>query len=227
MLIDAPDMGSELTFTKILRDGKPWLLASNGRLVPVIRGGSGEGDGGEGSGEGAGDDGSGKDEDKGSDKEPTLEDLKASEAKWRALARKHEADSKVGKQAAKELEELRKAHQTESEKALDEARSEGRREAATMVAAAKIEAALTNIVPDPASIVEDLNLAKYVTDKGDVDTDAIAALKAKYEALKPTGNSDKGNKSHPDMGQGRRQGNTTPSVASGRELYEQRHKQKT
>lgn len=53
------------------------------------------------------------------------------------------------------------------------------------VAQAKVEAALTGIVPDPAAIVADLNLSKYLTEDGQVDTEAVTALRDKFAALAP------------------------------------------
>ena len=103
---------------------------------------------------------------------------------WKAMARKHEREAK---RAAAELDKVRKANQSEQEKAIDAAKNEGRTsalvEAGTKVAAAEIKAALTGIVPDPKTIVEDLNLAKYVTEDGDVDEAAVKTLREKYAAL--------------------------------------------
>lgn len=110
---------------------------------------------------------------------------------WKAQARENEKRAKRNASAAKELEKLRASMMSETEKAVDAARAEGRKEATSAsgqkLAAAEIKAALTGIVPDPGGIAEDLNLAKYVTADGDVDLDEVAKLKAKYEALLPTG----------------------------------------
>lgn len=103
---------------------------------------------------------------------------------WKAMARKHEREAKAN---AKELEKLREQSKTDQEKAIDAAKTEGRTaalvEAGTKVAAAEIKAALSGVVPDPKAIVEDLNLSKYVTDDGEVDEDAVKALREKYAAL--------------------------------------------
>jgi len=107
---------------------------------------------------------------------------------WKSQARENEKRAKSNASAAKELEQLKASMMSETEKAVAEAEARGRAAAVSEVgqriAAAEIKAALTGIVPDPGDIVEDLNLARYVTDSGDVDTKAIAALKKKYEALK-------------------------------------------
>jgi hypothetical protein len=123
--------------------------------------------------------------DKGDD-EP---DWKVEADKWKKLARKHEGRARDNAKAVKELDELKSSQMSETEKAVKEAEERGRRAATTEVAqrlaGAKIEAVLTGIVPDPAAFVEDLNLAKYVTEDGDVDLDAVNALREKYEALAP------------------------------------------
>jgi len=65
----------------------------------------------------------------------------------------------------------------------DTIRADIRREMMGDLAAARIEAALTGIVDDPSTIVEDLNMSRYITEDGEVDHDAIAALKKKYALL--------------------------------------------
>lgn len=112
---------------------------------------------------------------------------KAEAEKLVAESRKWEARAKENKAAAAELEKLRKEQMSEVEKAVAEAEARGRTaalaEVGTKVAHARIVAALTGVVPDPASIIEDLNLARYVADSGDVDEKAVAALREKYAAL--------------------------------------------
>jgi hypothetical protein len=118
-------------------------------------------------------------------------------AKWKALARKHE---KAAKANATKLAEHEKAAMSDTEKAVADAKDQGRNEVRAEVGAklaqARIEAALAKLVDDPAAIAEDLNLSAYVTDDGDVDEDKVQALKAKYERLlkpgKATGDGDGG-----------------------------------
>lgn len=120
--------------------------------------------------------------------ESETKDWAAEAEKWKALARKHEQAAKSNSTAAAELEKLRTASLSEQEKAVAEAESRGRQaavaEVAQKLAAAEIRAALTGVVPDPAAIVEDLNLGRYVQD-GEVNTEAVEALKAKFAALAP------------------------------------------
>ena len=128
-------------------------------------------------------------------------DWQAEAEKWKSLARKHEDRAKENGAAARELEKLREASLSEAEKAVAEAEKRGRTAALTEVsqrlAAAEIKAALTGIVKDPADIVGDLNLAKFVTADGDVDAKAVTALKDRYAALAPTRVADLKQGAHP------------------------------
>jgi hypothetical protein len=55
--------------------------------------------------------------------------------------------------------------------------------ASQRVARAEVKAALAGVVDNPSEIVDDLNLAKFLTDDGDVDPAAVAALRDKYAAF--------------------------------------------
>lgn len=116
-------------------------------------------------------------------------DWKAEAEKWKTHARKHEQLWKESKPAVDELEKLKAAQMSDMKKAVKEAEERGRSDAAKTygerIAAAKLEAALTGVVPDPSAVVEDLNLSKYVTDTGDVNADAVTALREKFEAIAP------------------------------------------
>lgn len=118
-------------------------------------------------------------------------DANAEVEKWKALARKNEDKAKANAAAAKKLEEIQAAQMSETEKAVNAARAEGKAEAtsanAQKLAAAEIKAALTGVVPDPSGVVEDLNLAKYISEDGEVDADAVAKLREKYAAFAAPG----------------------------------------
>lgn len=103
----------------------------------------------------------------------------------RALEAERAARKEAEKQAKavqRELEQLRQAQMSESEKAVAEAAARGRSEAITefgqRLAAAQFvaEAAKRNPDFDAASVLEDLNLAKYVTDDGEPDGKGIASV---------------------------------------------------
>jgi hypothetical protein len=104
--------------------------------------------------------------------------------KWKSLARKNEDKAKANAAAAKELEALKASQMSETEKAVAEAEQRGRQQATTAaagkLAAAEVRAALTGVVPDPAAIIEDLDMSRYVTADGDVDEAAVAKLRDKY-----------------------------------------------
>lgn len=158
-------------------------------------------------------------------------DADLGDAGKRALAaeRKARAEAeKRAKAAEAELDKARKASMSEQEMAVEAAKAEGRREAAMDVAAARIEAALAGVVKDPAAIVEDLNLARYVSEDGKVDSEAIKALAEKYRSLTPGGSNGSNGGGYPDLGQGRRgTSGAKPSVESGAQLYAARHGKKT
>lgn len=118
----------------------------------------------------------------------TAADTATDTTDWKAMARKHE---RAAKQARDALAAREKADMTEQERAIEAARDEGRTEAAktagVRLASAEVRAALTGIVTDPAAIAEDLDLTKLLDDDGEVDSEKVAALKAKYVALAPKG----------------------------------------
>jgi len=123
------------------------------------------------------------------DQEPATPDLQSELDRWKAAARKHEDRAKANYQAVKELEELKKSQMSETERAVKEAEERGRTSAVSefgqKIAAAELKAALAGLVADTQGLIEDLNLAKFVTDTGDVDTAAVTALKEKYAGLAP------------------------------------------
>ena len=146
--------------------------------------------------------------------EPPDVDWKAEAEKWKTHSRKHEQLWKDAKPAVDELEKLNAAQMSDMEKAVQEAEERGRSDAAKAygekIAAAKLEAALTGVVPDPSAVVEDLNLSKYVTDTGDVNAEAVTALREKFAAIAPANRP-------PNLHQGR-QGSTPPGQLSRSDL---------
>lgn len=141
---------------------------------------------------------------------PTAEELQAQVDEWKGHARKHENDAK---NRQKEIDTLKSKHQTEDEKAIDEAKKTGRREAAlemgSRMAATECRAALTGIVDDPADVVDDLDLSRYVKDDGEVDTAAVKALREKWEKI--TGRTSGGGQNGQQQQRVFQQGNTGSS----------------
>lgn len=117
--------------------------------------------------------------------------------------------TKALKAAQKELETLRQAQMSESEKALTEAETRGRASAVAefgqKLAAAQFiaDAARRNAEFDAAGVLEDLNLGKYVTDDGQPDAKGIAAVVERLvperaaQAAPKFGNADLGPRTTP------------------------------
>lgn len=95
-----------------------------------------------------------------------------------ALKAALERERAARKAAEGKLAKATRATMTEQEQALDAARAEGRTEAnraaGLKVARAELRAALTGKVADPARTAELVDLARYVGDDGDTDSDGIA-----------------------------------------------------
>lgn len=129
--------------------------------------------------------------------------------KWKALARKHEDRAKANSGAAKELEELRKASMTEQEKAVAAAVAEARtatlREVGAQLVAAEFRAQAAGrlTAEQVAELIEDLDMAKYLTDTGEVDSERVTR---KVEALAPQP-TEQTAPTWPDLGQGSRDQN--------------------
>ncbi|MDR6861966.1 hypothetical protein [Phycicoccus sp. 3266] len=153
---------------------------------------------------------------------------------WRHKARKHEHASRNRAdydEIKAERDRLRAATQTDAEKAVEKAREEARTAAeaelrgkfAGQLVAAEFKAALAG-KRDAAGIqtlVDGLDLTKFLTDTGEVDTDKVTQYAA---GLAPAGG-----KEWPDTGQGNR-GDHKPAkgVSAGADLFAaSRGKQKT
>ena len=117
--------------------------------------------------------------------EPDATQDPANEPDWKAEARKWEDRAKANKKAADEMEKQRKAAMTEAELAVVEAEERGRKAASTDFGArlARSEfvaaAARRNADFDAQAVLDDLNLARFVTDDGEPDTKAIEAAVAR------------------------------------------------
>jgi hypothetical protein len=85
------------------------------------------------------------------------------------------------RKARKEIEgkfsKLEREHMSETEKAIAQAKDEGRKEAiqsaGRRLAAAEFKAAAAGKIGDPAAALEVLDLSKFVSENGDPDTTAI------------------------------------------------------
>ena len=112
-------------------------------------------------------------------------DWHAEADKWKALSRKHEnANATV----LKELEQLRTAQMSDSEKAIAEAESRGAQNALAGVrselAEARLRVAATGKVADVDALVELVDMSKFVTEDG-VNGAAIDAAVERFTKILP------------------------------------------
>lgn len=151
-------------------------------------------------------------------------DWKAEAEKTLREARKWEERAKANNNAAKELEQLRKASMSDQEKAVETARNEARTETLRTVggrlvdAEVRVAAAGRNV--DVDALLEGLDRARFLTDDGEPDSKAIAGW---VDRVAPKSDQGTQKPSYPDLGQGRRQATPQPSVASGAALYAAKH----
>jgi hypothetical protein len=108
---------------------------------------------------------------------------------WKAMARQWEKRAKDNGAAAEELEKFKAAAMTDAEKAVAAAKAEGRAEAnkevGAKLAAAEFKAALALAGVALGDATDLIDTSKFVTDKGDVDEDAIKKAVAKLAKLAP------------------------------------------
>lgn len=109
--------------------------------------------------------------------DPPADPPNGGETDWKAEARKWEKLAKGNKNAAEELEKLRKQSMTEQEKAVAEAKAAGAGEAAktygSRLAAAELKAAAASKGVDLSSIGDLIDASRFVGEDGEVDTAAI------------------------------------------------------
>ena len=131
--------------------------------------------------------------------------------KARTEAANYRGKLRAAEPKAAEYDRLAEASKTADERAQEAVKAADTRALASMqrVARAEVKAALTGLVDDPDSIVEDLNLARFVDDDCEINEGAIAALKTKYAGF--TGKRGP----RPDLSQGSgANGNTTANPAA-------------
>ncbi len=135
----------------------------------------------------------------------------AEAAKWKAMARKHEAKAKENAAAAKELAEL-KAAQLSAEEKLAAAKEAAEKRAAAMVERAvnaEVRALAVADFADPSDAVDAIRAADFVNSEGEIDLDAVRAklsdlLEAKPHWKKAPAAAPVPPKPKPDPGQGAR-----------------------
>ncbi|MFE4513772.1 hypothetical protein ACFRMQ_06155 [Kitasatospora sp. NPDC056783] len=95
--------------------------------------------------------------------------------KWKALSRQNEQRWKT---ASKELEELRAANMTEQEKALADARAEGRQAALSEVGTSLVQAEIRAQAASAGVTVptEYLDLSRFLAEDGQADAEKVKSL---------------------------------------------------
>ncbi|MGW4663188.1 hypothetical protein [Streptosporangium sandarakinum] len=122
-----------------------------------------------------------------------LTGLKTALDKERADRKTFEKEAKRAKALEAELAKLREAGQTEAEKAIAKAREEAAAQARGEVLStvgqrlvrAEIRAAAAGKVADIDALLEDLNLAKFLTDDGEPDSKAIGEAVKRWAKAAP------------------------------------------
>ena len=167
-------------------------------------------------------------------------------AYWKHQAKVHETawKKRAGDLSPEKVQELRdKAARadaleyelgTDKDKAVADAKKAAVAEASStylprLVSAEFRAEAAGRIAPERlATILEPLDMSKFLTSDGDVDTAKVTAFVNGISPDTGAGNPPPARKPGPSStGQGNRGGSASPSVASGRELYLARHPRKT
>jgi hypothetical protein len=111
---------------------------------------------------------------------PDTGDLAKELDKWKAQARKHEERAKANALAAKELEQVKQQSMSEIERAVEQAKSDGRAEGlrvgSVKIAAAELKAAATGRLDADqlATLLENVDLARFLDEDGEVDGEKVA-----------------------------------------------------
>jgi uncharacterized membrane protein YqiK len=152
------------------RVGRSWVFP-DGKILPVVSGGADEGD----------PPATGNEPPPSTEPasppatEPAPADTAAEVAKWKELARKHEERAKQNAKAAQELEQLKAQSLSETEKAIEAAKAEGRSEAETRlrerIILAEVKARQT-ADPQLVAMLVDRSTLKW-DDGGELDEESL------------------------------------------------------
>lgn len=111
----------------------------------------------------------------------------AQDTDWKAEARKWERRAKENSTAAEQLEKHKASAMSDAEKAVAAAKVEGASEAAKAyglkLAKAELKAAAAAKGVDLADFDDLIDVSKFLTDKGEVDDDAIKKAVARFAKL--------------------------------------------
>lgn len=164
----------------------------------------------------------------------SVAELIAERDKWQAMAQKHENRAKENAEKAKGYDELKRQTQTETERAVSDARAEGRREAfaetrGVLARSAVVAAAAREQVQVSDAVLDRLNLADLVGEDNTVDEAAVKELVAGFAPLEQAPPESTPPRGRVTPGQGSRSSTKDRggSVAAGRDLWAERHQKKT
>jgi hypothetical protein len=157
-------------------------------------------------------------------------------AYWKTQSRKHEgvaksrADYDSLKEKAQRHDELEQELMSDKDRAVADAKKAAAVEATStymprLVSAEFRAAAAGRIEPERLStILEPLDMSKFLTDNGDVDTDKVTAFVNGIAPVTGAGTRTPPPAGPTSRGLGQRSGSAAASVASGRELYRAQRK---
>lgn len=150
--------------------------------------------------------------------DPKLTEPELGDAGKKALDEERSARrtaEKAAKAAQAELDKLREASMSEQEKAVAQARAEGRAEAFTQanerLLRAEVRAQAAGKLADPADAVHLLDVMSFMDDKGEIDSKAIGSAIDALVKTKPYLSAKPGNGS----GEGGPRGGTPPKQFDG------------
>jgi len=138
--------------------------------------------------------------------------LKAEVDKWKSLSRKNEQQAKANNAAAKELETIRQSQLTETEKLIEQTKTETalsvRREFANKLVDAELKSALHGMLMDADSLLS-FEKSSFILDDGNIDSEAIKSWVEAHSKSTQT--------PAPDLGQGSRGNNPSKSQIRSRD----------
>lgn len=134
-------------------------------------------------------------------------DLTAELAKWKELARKNEAKAKANAQAVTELEKLKAAQMTDTDRAVQTARAEAtveaRKSLGSRLVAAEVRVAAAGRPVDVDTLLEGIDASKFLDDDGEPKATEIRDWIDKVAPAAATP-QEPGRAPFPDLGQGAR-----------------------
>jgi len=141
-----------------------------------------------------------------------MDTLKAEVDKWKSLSRKNEQQAKANIAAAKELETIRQSQLTETEKLIEQTKTETalsvRREFANKLVDAELKSALQGKLMDADSLLS-FEKSSFILDDGNIDSEAIQSWVEAHSKTTET--------PAPDLGQGARGNNPGKSQIRNRD----------